>query len=256
MPQKRNTHACVIASNESVYKCQLPDSAGHPGKILTTHNGARCAKQTNTIEMDFYDYVKRMKASLLKHMPKLYTKCTHDGKRFVEFENLKRGMQAPIELDIKLGKHTADRGDLEAQGLSNFRIAYKIMFSAVVNTASGRRNTYFAPTRFNLTKKSRDPVAVFKAFFKDCTDPGVREGVLRDLKGCADAFRAMPPLRTVGVSVLMVYDQKRPSLPVQIKLIDFAHTVPVKNPHKSHAYTVAGIENMHNCIRDHVFGSK
>lgn len=235
--------ACRVDVGSSA--CQSKDSAGHPGIFLSTHNGARCAKRANDVEMAFYEHAQRARLPILKHMPKMYTKCTHKGGAYIEFENMKRGMQSPVELDIKLGKFSADWNDLVAQGLSYFRVAFKTVYRTVANVVSGRITRHFAPARFKWAHV-RDPHAAFRDFFQG-GQRAARARIVPRLRAIAEALRQTPHLRTVGMSVLLVYDRSNPDK-VNVKLIDFAHTMPVDRAHPSQGYAVSGIENVARCI--------
>jgi len=238
--RKSNAESCKLDKTHNM--CQTKESAGHPGTILGLVDKT-CAKRANQAEYDFYLYARKHKLPILKHMPKMYGICSHGDGMYMRVENIKVGMKQPVELDVKLGKFSSDYGDMRDQGVSFLRALYKSTVRTLANVGQGRISRNFAPAKFSFSTLS--PRSAFRKFVEgNGGNDKTREEIVLKLNAIVDDLRKIKiNIRMIGVSLLIAYDAANPSK-VQVKMIDFAHTMPVNEASHSLQYVISGIENI------------
>ena len=221
--------------------CNNKKTSGGHNESFFSSSTTTCAKLANKKELCFYNFAIKNKLSILDYMPVMHSLCVMNGKPYIELENLKAGMKSPHELDIKLGKHSADYQDLRELGMNHFDAFMKA-------TRMRSANVITELTDYKWSPRSRDFVGVphqlvFSEYFNCSSGDLARAKMILEVKKIIDAMKELLTMRIHGMSILFIYDRDQPSN-VRVKLIDFAHATSIMRKNDSINYIIAGLESL------------
>jgi len=227
----------MICTKTKKNLCKDEKSIGYTDLFST--DKYTCAKKTNNVEYNFYKHVIENSLKIKDHIPKLKGVCNFNKTKYIQVENLKANMKKPIELDIKLGKHTVDFQNLKDQNMSWVSAIYKTSKIALRDKFDSRHIHHFGTSHVDYW--GLKPNDMFDKFFGQNQKTKLR--VRNKIKKIIGSLQELKNIRIIGMSLFIVYDFDKPEN-VKVKLIDFAHTMFVDKHHKSQDYVIHGLENI------------
>jgi hypothetical protein len=253
-----------MPNTPSSSSCSSRGAGGHAKAFVTVpgSGGARCAKRSNAIEARFYADANAAHAPLLASMPRFYG-LQRAGERpsappRLVIENIKHSMHRPRIMDVKLGRYTSYLDELMDAGQGAVAAMAKVArmraydtLNASTSTLSYRivGSTSDGGRLSALEKLLTPPDDQLRDFF--ASDPGghAAAAIARGLAALGEQLARMPRLVLVGASVLLVYDEARPTS-ARVALVDFAHSRlrGADRSHESRGFAAAGARNLERAV--------
>lgn len=246
-------------------KCLSKGSGGH-GTIYSYNNGKYCAKQvSNNVfedkEILFYHnncYIKNSR--ICRYLPEYQGICNKENKNYVLIQNLKNGMEEPIEMDIKIGKETASFKILEKENNSILGSLFKRVRHKIIDSLMSISSKYYFRVEglsgFNGSKNKLMklcPFEAFKIYFSHDTNDLALKQMYKDLNKILKFVNSKKfNYYMMGSSIYFAYDKSDPTKNI-VKLIDFAHSGSVDELNKKFKTKIqkyqGGISNLFKMIK-------
>lgn len=231
--------------------CQSKSSGGHEGALLSTINGT-CAKKTNKTELEFYRDIYKIHSPLTNHIPLYKGICKLNNINRLVVENLKLNMKNPIEIDIKIGKYTAYLSELLNSGYKTSNAIIKTTKMRLSNSFTSSQDLKFRVVGGNFINKNKITIQLYNQEYlltlfvnnnKDIIKP-----IINKLKIIINALNKTKFISLIGSSVYIVYDSAN-TKNINVKLIDFAHSHILNEPHPSQQECIIGIKNIISVLK-------
>lgn len=238
------THAKISQEKMDSKEPSLSIVGGHKDSFSSCDKGNILLKKAVPTEQIFYENVFNNKLPIRNFMPDFFgVKKDELGISFLQLQNLTAGMQKPVIIDIKIGKHTTSYKELTSHGHCKITQAtIKIIRDRTKDLIGTSHDLNF---RIVCDSKSQTPR--YKNAIKNPTkqlinylpkDTDTCNEILRQLNNLNDFVLSseFENYELIGSSLLIVYDEASIKENVKIALIDFAHSSQQNFPrsHKEH----------------------